>query len=181
MGADPSAEDDSELTPLGLAAEWGSQRGVRALLAENDVRAAEEARGWQSLRHATYRGEDGTARLLLAAGAAETVNEMSVWNGWELTPLEIAAKYGQAAMVGLLVGAGADPNLPGLGGTTPLHRAAAAGQAQAVEALVRSGASPVATDEAGKTIYISLIKHALAAGHATIAEYLQQAESGQDG
>lgn len=58
-----------------------------------------------------------------------------------LTALQVAAAAGNLEMAELLVGAGADAELPAEQGMRPLHLAAAAGHTAMIELLVRLGAS----------------------------------------
>ena len=58
------------------------------------------------------------------------------------TPLHHAAARGQAAVVALLLEAGADPNALTRYGATALHRAAWRGDRASVERLLAAGADP---------------------------------------
>src|SRR2546426_7165741 len=66
------------------------------------------------------------------------------------TPLGAAINKGQADVVDLLIGKGADPNR-GTRGERPLAQAAVAGNAHIVEALARAGADVNARDAKGKS------------------------------
>jgi Ankyrin repeats (many copies)/Ankyrin repeat len=57
----------------------------------------------------------------------------------------------QAAVIGYLIEAGADPNAAALGGVTPLHRAVRNRCSGAVEALLRAGADPQMANDRGST------------------------------
>lgn len=57
----------------------------------------------------------------------------------------------QAAIIELLITAGADPNAPAVGGVTPLHRAVRNRCSAAVDALLRAGADPQLTNDGGST------------------------------
>jgi uncharacterized protein len=56
--------------------------------------------------------------------------------------LMAAAGWGDVRQVAELLRAGADPNLPGPGGSTPLYRASVQNMAANVRALVAAGADP---------------------------------------
>ena len=58
----------------------------------------------------------------------------------DLTPLHLAALYGNAEMIPVLVKVGADVNTKDNNGFTPLHGAAEEGQAEVIPVLVQAGA-----------------------------------------
>lgn len=66
------------------------------------------------------------------------------------TALVLACLSGWVEGIRVLLGAGADPDIPGAGGTA-LHAAARWGKAPAVEELLRRGADPTLQDEEGNT------------------------------
>jgi ankyrin repeat protein len=84
-------------------------------------------------------------RSLLAAGA--DVNE-KVRRDY---PLNIAATFGPAEMVSILLEAGADIEKPGRDGLQPLHNAVAMGDKDIVALLLQKGASVAAKDQQGRT------------------------------
>merc|ERR1740121_339424 len=69
------------------------------------------------------------------------------------TALHLACDIGDVASTGLLLEAGADPNVshPGLDGWTPLHVAAWRGHCECVQALLAKGADAYALDWYGRT------------------------------
>ncbi|MBC6403932.1 MAG: ankyrin repeat domain-containing protein [Hyphomonadaceae bacterium] len=92
--------------------------------------------------------ENATAadvRRCLAAGA-----EVNVRAEHGLTPLHLAADYGDAGMIAALVKAGANIELRAELGVTPLHAAAVVGNAETVAALVRAGANIRTKTTSGK-------------------------------
>ena len=90
-----------------------------------------------------------------------------------------AASSGRAALLELLLGAGAafDEPEPSLGGRRPLACAAAEGHHSAVEILVRHGADPNATDDDGT----SAAHWAALMEHADVARWLLSPAAGGGG
>ncbi len=88
-------------------------------------------------------------RSLLAAGA--DVNE-KVRGDY---PLNIAAVYGPAEMVTLLLDAGADIEMPDRNGLHPLHNAAVSGRKDIVALLLKRGAVVNSKDKQGRTPLLS--------------------------
>ncbi|RCV13589.1 hypothetical protein SETIT_2G357500v2 [Setaria italica] len=92
--------------------------------------------------------------------AAELADGVGLWYGRSKayeprTPLMVAATYGSAEVVSLLLGLGCvDVNRrPGVDGATPLHCAASGGSRNAVaivKLLLAAGADPVTPDSAGR-------------------------------
>jgi uncharacterized protein len=108
---------------------------VRDLLKQGaDVNAA-QGDGMTALHWAASHGDLELARMLLVAGA--NVRATTRINGY--TPLFLAAREGNAAIVAALVEAGADPKAVSSTGSTPLMLAAGAGNAGAVERLLDAG------------------------------------------
>jgi ankyrin repeat protein len=118
------------------AAQGGDRDGVRTLLKQAaDVNAA-QADGMTALHWAAMRNDADLAQTLLYAGA--NVKATTRINGY--TPLLLAMKNGNAAVLEPLVKAGADVNAATSNGTTPLMFAAAAGSADGVAKLLDAGA-----------------------------------------
>ena len=133
-------------SPVADAAMQGDAATVRALLAQGaDVNEA-QGDGMTALHWAARNRDADLARTLLEAGA-------DVGAGTRIghyTPLHVASEAGSGEVVGVLLGAGADPmaRIVGAGSPTPLHFAAAAGSERAVEALVAAGADVNAAEQA---------------------------------
>ena len=133
-------------SPVADAAMQGDAAAVRALLADGaDVNGA-QGDGMTALHWAARNRDAVLARTLLEAGA-------DVGAGTRIghyTPLHVASEAGSGEVVGVLLGAGADPmaRIVGAGSPTPLHFAAAAGSERAVEALVAAGADVNAAEQA---------------------------------
>ena len=142
------AQDNSDDTPLHLAAGWNENPAVVEVLlaAGADVRAQNYI-GETPLHKAVYVNRNpavvAVVEILLAAGA-DLGAQMIIGN----TPLHLAAEYGRLAIVEVLLAAGADVGAREMGGATPLHETNSAG---IIEALVAAGADPAARDNRGNT------------------------------
>jgi len=129
-------------TRLSDAAMQGDRAAVQSLLsAKADVNTP-QGDGSTALHWAAYRDDLEMARLLIRAGA----NVKAATRLGDYTPLFLAAKNGNAAMIELLLKSGADGNAPNQAGTTPLMLAAASGKADAVKILLDHGANVDAKD-----------------------------------
>ncbi|MGH9143814.1 MAG: ankyrin repeat domain-containing protein [Vicinamibacterales bacterium] len=118
------------------AAMNGNRDAVRALLKEGADVNTTQADGMTALHWAAQKGDVELAKVLLYASA----NLKAATRIGGYTPLLIASKNGDAAMIETLAQAGADTNATTINGTTPLMLAAAAGKAPAVKALLEHGA-----------------------------------------
>jgi uncharacterized protein len=109
---------------------------VRDLLKQAaDVNAA-QGDGMTSLHWAASHGDVELSKMLLVAGA--NVRATTRINGY--TPLFLAAREGNAAVVAALLDAGADAKAVSVTGSTPLMLAAGAGNVEAVQRLLDAGA-----------------------------------------
>ncbi len=119
------------------AAMSGNREAVRALLKDGaDVNTA-QADGMTALHWAAQKGDVDLAKVLLYASA--NVRATTRIGGY--TPLLIASRNGDAAMIRTLVEGGADANNQTTNGTTALMLASAAGKADAVKVLLEKGAN----------------------------------------
>jgi uncharacterized protein len=123
----------SDETPVADAVMRGDSAEVRALIKQGlDVNAA-QADGMTALHWAASRGDAGTARMLLFAGARHS----AVTRNGNYTPLHLAARKGRGEAVKVLLEAGADAKATTTsGGATALHFAAGEGDSTTVAALL---------------------------------------------
>ena len=136
-----AAGSDTRLTE---AARQGDRNAVQTLIRQKaDVNAA-EGDGTTALHWAASANDLEMAKTLLAAGA--NVKAKSRLGG--VTPLFMACRSGSAAMIELLIKAGADAGAPDSVGTTPLMLAAASGSVEAVQVLIDHGADVNAKESA---------------------------------
>lgn len=104
---------------------------------------------------AAWNGQAEALRLLLAAGAAATLNVRDTEEGvTALHAAVIACRTGTTACpenVAALLAAGADVNLPDRDGWTPLHSCAFYHLPELVPSLLKAGALPHLRDAMGKS------------------------------
>ncbi len=93
--------------------------------------------GFSALHLASFFGALEAAAILVEKGANVNIH---AGNMSDLRPLHSACAAGQGAIVGLLLEAGAKPNVIQVGGYTPLMTAASLGNAPVVDMLLKYGA-----------------------------------------
>ncbi len=126
----------SPATSVVDAAMQGNRDAVKALLKDGaDVNTA-AGDGMTALHWAVQKGDLELARMLLYAGA--NVKATTRIGGY--SPLILASRNGNAAMIEALLAGGADPGSATASGTSALMFAAQAGNAAAVQALLTHGA-----------------------------------------
>ena len=131
-----SATDDSDRTPLHLAASYGRQEVAAFLLDSGADIDAREEDGETPLHYAAWRSGLEAGQLLVARGA-----DIEIRNNWGRTPLLIVAREtGDIGMAGVLLRAGAEVNLRDEGGESPLDLAAWRGFRDLVNLLLDEGA-----------------------------------------
>jgi ankyrin repeat protein len=120
----------------------GDRAAVQSLLNQKaDVNGA-QGDGNTALHWAAYRDDVEMAQMLIKAGADVKAKTRI----GEYTPLFMAAKNGNAAMIDALLKAGAQATVASTTGTTPLMLASASGKADAVKLLLDAGANVNAKD-----------------------------------
>ena len=130
------ATDDSDRTPLHVAATYGQLQVAAFLLDSGADTDAREEDGETPLHYAAWRSRLDVGRLLIERGA-----DIEIRNNWGRTPLLIVAREtGDVGMAGVLLQAGAEVNLRDEGGESPLDLAAWRGFRDLVNLLLDEGA-----------------------------------------
>jgi ankyrin repeat protein len=122
-GTDLEAKAMNGNTALMMAAFKGNKRAAEALLARG---AQVNRAGWTPLHYAAASGSEDIARLLIARKAR--LDAASPRESGAYTPLMMAAREGQAGMVGVLLEQGARPDLKNTEGLSAAQIAERAGQ-----------------------------------------------------
>lgn len=129
------------------AAQQDDLAAVRALIRQKADVNAPQGDGMTALHWAATNDDPAMVQMLLAVGA--NVNAQTRLAA--VTPIFLACKSGDAAVIEALLNAGASATTPDDHGTTPLMLAAASGSANAVKVLLDHGADPNAKEHAGQT------------------------------
>jgi hypothetical protein len=141
------------------AASAGDATTVKHLLDKDTGITAEDCS--TAILAASASGHDAVVTLLLP----RVTDKKALW-----LPLGMAASFGHATTLRLLLQAGADPNAKDVAGGTALMVAAENGHVDCVTALIAAGAQVGATNTAGETALTLASKH----GHTQIVRLLQE-------
>ena len=160
-------------TPLHVASKRGRTAALLSLLAAGADLNSLNNEDITPLHEAVYHDNPGSIRLLLAAGA-----EPNRIDEYGSTPLYMVAMFERpASMFGLLLDAGADPNIAGGGdGTTALSWAVTSDNLDALDAvalLLQHGAGIDLKDDDGDTACGTVLDLALARGNTAMLALLQ--------
>jgi uncharacterized protein len=165
----------TELAPLLLAgrpadffeacALGDSARASELVSADPALANQHSGDGFTGLGYACFFAHADLARLLLDAGA--DVN-LAARNALAVAPLHSAVATDIAALVGLLLARGANPNVQEGGGMTPLHTAAGHGNREIIGMLRGAGATTIRAND-GRTP-ADIARHY---GHADVAAELE--------
>jgi len=172
-GADVNKVSVNE-SPLQVAVRSGQKTMVELLLQRGADVSAKDDTGGTALHLAAQNGFLSIAEVLLKYKA--NLHARNSKSNGEQSPLHLAAKNGNATLVGFLLANGDDPNRRDAGGQTPLHVAAAQGRNGVLEQLLKSGAEINAADATGKT---PLMDAALV-GHSDSVKALLAANANPD-
>jgi len=147
------------------AAMKGNREAVRSLLQRKADANAPQIDGTTALHWAVRVDDVDMADLLIRAGA-----NVSSANREGVTPMQLAAMNGNAAMLVKLIKAGANPNAPLTeSGDTALMMAARTGKTEALRVLVEAGANVNAKESWGGT---TALMWAVSEGHPEAAKLL---------
>ncbi|WP_067541214.1 ankyrin repeat domain-containing protein [Nocardia crassostreae] len=153
-GADPNQRDPgTQLAPLHRAVQGKRADIAEALLSVGDDIAAHAERFGTPLRMACAMGTSDIVRVLLRYGADPAAGPDR--------PLHVAAEYGRAEIVGILLFEGVEVDFRDGAGRTALHVAAANGQSGVVTFLLAAGADRDVVNKRGRTP----AQEAMAQGH----------------
>ncbi|CAH0029964.1 unnamed protein product [Clonostachys rhizophaga] len=175
-GAEPSAKDDSNRTPLLYAATRGYETVVKQLL-DADPTGVDlmSIHGRTPISHAAQLGRAGVVRLLLDTGKAKA----DLGDKIGRTPLSYAAKEGNGDVVKLLLETGdVNPDSEDEKGRSPLSYAARYGHGDIVKLLLETGdVDPDSKDENGRSplSYAAWFGHGKF-GHANIVKLLLETD-----
>ncbi|NMO17238.1 hypothetical protein HPC49_22840 [Pyxidicoccus fallax] len=180
-GANPNSRSSDDAPVLLLAAAQKQLELVRLLLGAGAEVDAVDALGMSPLMYAVLSGKFEVAERLIAGGA--NVNHQcddDLGNTLLTLALDKNELPGEpsAAMVELLLRAGANPNTPNAAGWPPLHRAASFPDLSIIELLLAAGADVKtprssgyhAIDTAQAHGQHAVVKRLLAAGSPSLEE-----------
>jgi len=147
-GIDPNETDEGNRTALGWAAAVGNESLVVLLLKHGANPNLPANDGTTPLMAVAGGGSSACVEALLAKGA----DPNAVRGAFpEETALHYAAQEGHDDMCGLLLDAGADPDVSRADGVTALILAAQDGHTRTVERLILAHANPNAKEKNGLT------------------------------
>lgn len=140
-GAAVNAQSTNGITPLMIAAEFGREEIVKLLISAQAVDvASSDSTGRTALEHASSQNKLAVARLLIGAGARDS--------------LHLAAIRGDVEGVVRFLKAGVSIDLLDKEGRTPLMLAAANDHPEAIRVLLAGNANINARDNRGRTALI---------------------------
>jgi ankyrin repeat protein len=147
-------------SPIADAAMRGDVSAVRTLIARHADVNAPQGDGMTALHWAADHGDSAmTAELLRARANVTSRTRIGAY-----TPVHIAARTGNPAVVRALLAAGSDVKATTNSGATALHFAAAAGNPDVVKALLSRGADPNARESSwGQTPLVFAAEYGRAA------------------
>ncbi|XP_068162219.1 ankyrin repeat and SOCS box protein 3 isoform X2 [Antennarius striatus] len=123
--------------PLYAAVDAGYTEVVELLISKGaEVNGTHTASCWTCLHQAVYKGHIESVRLLV------NVCKLEVHDDHKISPLFVAAQYGQQECMEILVNAGANVNTQAADLATPLLIASQEGHMACVDFLLNHGADP---------------------------------------
>ncbi len=171
-GANVNAPGANGITPLQIAALYGSTEAAVALLKDPniDVNSRTVAEGITALQYAAANAPLALVKLLVEATKGVDINQPSA-NG--VTALQGAASAGKADVVAYLLTNKATVNTADNEGVTPLHDAAKIGNVDTVKVLLANGAAVNVADRKKRTP----LHEAAASGSAQVVNLLLGAKA----
>ncbi|KAM6897537.1 ankyrin repeat and SOCS box protein 3 [Xenentodon cancila] len=123
--------------PLYAAVDNGHQDVVKVLVSKGaEVNGTHTASCWTCLHQAVYKGHGGIVRILVS------VCNLEARDDHDISPLFVAAQYGQEECLEVLITAGAGVNSQAADLATPLLIASQEGHRACVDLLLEHGADP---------------------------------------
>ncbi|KAM4623963.1 ankyrin repeat and SOCS box protein 3 isoform 3-T4 [Polymixia lowei] len=120
-----------------IAVDGGHKEIVELLVSKGaEVNRTHTASCWTCLHQAVYKGQSEIVRILVSVCQLEALDDHKI------TPLFVAAQYGQQECLEILVDAGANVNAQAADLATPLMIASQEGHEGCVEVLLDHGADP---------------------------------------
>lgn len=151
--------------PLYAAVDGGHKDMVELLVSKGaEVNRTHTSSCWTCLHQAVYKGHSEITRILVNVGNLEALDDHKI------SPLFLAAQYGQRECLEILVNAGADVNVQAADMATPLLISSQEGHQACVNFLLDHGADP---NKACSTEWPQLPIHAAAEfGHISVLRRL---------
>ena len=153
---------EKQMLCIHLAAYFGLEESISALLDKNANVESRDQEGWTPLTWAAWKGHEAVVRLLLDKNADI---ESKAIDGW--TPLLLAIMNGHKAIVKLLLDKNADIEFKAIYGWTPLLLAIRNGHEAIVKLLLDKNANIES-----KTIYGTPLLLAVRNGHEEVVKLL---------
>ncbi len=169
--ADDEEEEEDQEVAAPTAASVVERRNSIRLLRPRDYSLNESDDPEQTLFYAAQMGYTSAVSRLC------TRYRSSISSAALRHALSIAARQGHAALVSILLEAGADPDVADSEGWTPLRASAWGGHASTVQVLLERGAQVDACDSEGRTA----LRAAAWAGHEEVVRALLNAGAQVDG
>lgn len=160
-----SQQAPQDFTPLHLAAYFGLESVVRALIHRGDQPDLKDSESKTPLSWAAENGYEAIVELLLRIDVDADPKDKS-----DQTPLLCAARNGHSKVVQLLLNAKADPDVRDKFGKSPLSWAARDGHEKIASLLLDEGVNPDSRDE----FHRAPISWAAFNGHMQIVRSLLQ-------
>jgi ankyrin repeat protein len=142
-------EENGDLTPLHVAAEFGSVEIARMLIDAGAKLNVQDTWGSKTPLHlAVHQGRAKIAQMLIDAGADKDVQDK-----WDHTALQWAVSNGEIEIAQMLIDVGANVNMQDEDGWTSLHWAVSNGNIEITKILIDAGARKDIKNKEGEIPY----------------------------